>query len=245
MPLSFEQASDLQHEYEPTNQETLDVLGTITLAPVVGPTAAGKNHIMAYLAKTAGYHQAGNITTRELRRNDPANIRHQEQGEFLEAIERGSLVQFAAHMGSRALYGTAIEDYEAGRINVKDIYAHTVEDFIRYGFRHVRPVCVVAPGAEWESRLDERFAEMSPEQRAGRLDEAADSLRWIMEESPSMERVVVIGDDRYSLGNIERIQAFVEQGSPVPTEQVHLDTAEEMLRILPKLRAKFLAKVEV
>ena len=242
MTLSFEEAASSQNEYRPSNQETLGLLSTITFSPYVGPTAVGKNYLMAHLAKTIGYHPVGNMTTRQLRDNDPWNIRNKSEVEMLRDIEEGKLVQYAAHLGNRALYGTATEDYRAELINIKDIFAHSVESLTRTGFRDVRPVCLLAPPEKWEQRLDKRFKTMDQVQRSGRLDEATESIRWILEGSTSIDRVLVIGDDTYVHENVERIQAFVENSIQVAPEQIHFDTAEQMRKSLPDLRAKYLTK---
>ncbi len=239
MVMSFEEAAGSQYDYRPSDHETLRTIGTITLAPHVGPTAVGKNYLMAHLVDILGYHQVGNMTTRELRPNDPKNIRSIHQNDMLSAIEKGSLVQYAAHLGSRALYATSIEDYQAGRVNVKDIYAHTIDAFAEYGFRHVRPVCLLVSPEEWETRLDARFMTATREQRAARLEEAAESIEWILDGSPSIRRVMVISDDVNTQENVERIRSFVEQGTTVEPERVHLDTAERMLQAIPTLHMKY------
>jgi len=242
MPLTFEDAINLQDSYQPTDKEVKRQLKTVLLAPIVGPTAVGKNHLMAILAEKYGYYQAGNVVSRELRQNDPPNVHHRDESDLLKDIENGEVIQFAAFLGNRAIYATVLESYQLGQINTKDIYAHSIESFTEYGFGDVRPVGVVVTPNEWEPRLDKRFSNMDREQRASRLDEAAESIQWILEGSPHIPRVVIIGEDEYRNESIERVHAFVEKGLDVPSEQIHLDTAQQMLERLPRFREKYLKK---
>lgn len=239
MPLSFEQAVKLQDTYRPRDAETVRQLETILLAPFVGPTAVGKNYLMTQLAASRNYHQVGNLMTRELRADDPPNVEHRDEGQMLADIEHAKLVQYAAHIGSRAIYGTTIASYAPDRINVKDIFAHSIDGFMAYGFKAVRPVCVLVPAREWEPRLDERFKSLTPEQRAARLDEAEQSIQWILNGSAEVRRVMVISDEYRPSEAVQRIQAFVEEDIDTPPEQIHFDTAESMIELLPKLRKKY------
>ncbi len=243
MPLTFEEAVELQDSYRPADEGILRKLATITIAPHVGPSAVGKNYFMARLNETFGYYQAGNVVSRELRPNDPPNVRHVDERDLLEDIEKGRLVQFAAFLGNRALYATNIEDYREGQVNTKDVAAHAVDVFTTRGFKAVRPVCLLAPPEVWRDRLDKRFATLPPEQQAGRLEEAAQSIQWILEGSPSIDRVMIIGNDELLEENLERVKSFVENEEGVPPEQIHFDTAEKMLQILPELEAQYLLKV--
>lgn len=245
MPLRFEEAVDLQHTYLPEDDETIRVLSSVTLAPLVGPTAAGKNHAMKLLSSRFGYHQVGNTISRELRDNDPSNVKHMRLAAILELIDRGELVQFAALLGSRALYATTIEDYRPNTVNLKDIFAHSLPQFMNYGFRSVKPVCLLTPPEEWETRLDQRFQTLPAEQRAARLSEAAGSLTWMMSGSPGIQRVLVIANDSYVEENLERIRCFVEENEDVPPEQIHFDIAEQMLEEIPRLYQKYVKEEEL
>lgn len=242
MSLTFEEAVDFQNRYKPTDETTLKELGTITLAPIVGPTAVGKNHAMAQLTKDRGYYQAGNLISRERRANDPPNVLHKDIPELLQLIEEGKLVQFAAikGIGTSALYATGLENYQPGMVNTKDIFAHSIEGFTGYGFKHLRPVCIVVSPEKWEPRLDQRFKSLDDNQIQTRLEEAEQSIEWILEGSPEIRRVVTIGDDEHNKENTERIEAFVENNQDVPLEQAHYDIADLMKQSLPRLRKKYI-----
>ncbi len=236
MSLSIEQAADLERSYKPHDPQTLQRLAQASLAPFVGPTAVGKNYAM----RQSGYYQVGGITTRPLRANDPENLRHVSLREALTAIEEGSLVQFAVSLKTDTIYATSPDDYTVGNINTKDIFARSIENFYQYGFKGVRPVAAVVRPLIWKTRLDTRFKNLPYSEVDARLDEAQESLEWILGDSRQTgEKVVIIADDEHASDNARRISAFVEGGESVDPDWLHIDTAEQMLQKIPSLRRRY------
>lgn len=236
MPLTFESALSLQEIYRPTDEEVLRRLGTISLVTFCGPTGAGKNHTI----ELAGYPLAGTVTTREPRSSDQGYI-YLSMDEMLARIEKGEVVQYGANEHIRVIYGSVIENYHEGSLNAMDVLTSIAGSLRSLGYQAVHNVGIVAPPREWEERLDVRFANISPAEISGRLQEAETALRIFIDSSwhTDPDRLLIVSTADLDNQNKLSIADFVTNGTAEP-QPLAFEVATDMLAALPALRNKYL-----
>lgn len=231
--LTFEQADQLQEHYRASDEETLRLIGGVTVAAFVGPTAAGKNFYMERL----DYPQAGTLTNRGPRKSD-INYRYLATGEMLGLAEQGKLVQYAAVQPDR-LYGSDALCYKPG-VNVMDVTSVAAETLYFQGFGAVRPIGVLAREGDWRRRLDVRFKDMDSDQIESRLDEAEESIDAIT-HSWGDERLVIVTSERLQAANLKDIGNYIETGE-ARKRALTKKVGHDLLSVLPDIRDYYLKK---
>lgn len=237
MIATIAEAMEYEPFYRPHDVETLRTIGSVTLAPFVGPTGVGKNFNM----NLAEYPQAGTITTREPRPSDH-NYRYFTEDEMIAAINKGLLVQYGVYGPHGPLYGSDKDDYTAHSTTVSDMTHDSVEALYCQGFKDIRPIGILAPPNDWEPRLDELFATLSPVKIEIRLAQAADSVQALIESYlPANDRLVIESAPANSEKNRKSILEFINTGYTTDDQNTALaDTAQSMLEFIPQLKKKYL-----
>ncbi|PLS81440.1 hypothetical protein CYG49_02150 [Candidatus Saccharibacteria bacterium] len=237
MPLTFEQAVEIQPTYRPKDPEVLRALADISMAAFCGPTAVGKN----YLMRLAGYPIVGTVTTRAPRPSDE-NYRYVSTSQLLGEIEGGRVVQFGTNPDAQTIYASDLQAYIPNSVNAMDVFTDSVDDLSELGYKAVKPIGVVATVNDWERRLDERFTDLSPHQIRSRLIEAERALRIISQWGGRPDKLLVLSRSELDDKNKGLILDFVQEGAHDNPQDDALQTIDDMLVTIPRFTKKYLKK---
>lgn len=166
--------------YQPAHQ-VLEHIKNTDFVAVVGPTAVGKSTlIMRAAQREARLHPLVGTTTRPPRPGEQDGVdMHFQTKEVMEArAGKGGYVTLV--IGATGdLYGTAPEDYPAGKVTVLPVLSYVVAAFRTLPFRTFRTIFIVPPSFRvWHERLERRG--FSPAELAHRMREAETSLEFAL-----------------------------------------------------------------
>lgn len=237
MPLSFEQAVELQTSYTSADPQMKERLASVAFMAFVGASTVGKN---VYMDLIGGNH-VGTRTTRKLRPGERNTVSY-KLDPVLRLIELGIPVQYGAIEEFRDIYFTLENDYKPG-LNVKDVDRKVVGSLANAGFGKVLPVGLVAPGAEFEQRFMTRFGDELPDKILGRLDHAAKTTKEIVEEWCTDEsKLVLVSTPEFNVENTLLMKRFVETGSADSSEKLRaLTVGRQMLSTIQYLERHYAA----
>lgn len=231
--LSLADAKSRETSYHPSDPAVLEQLARITIVPFVGPAAAGKNFLMSQ----SGLPSTGTLTSRPERASDDKTLyRYLTNEELLAQIAAGSLVQYAVNLAAETMYATDITCYRPGAPNVMDTFSFSVEPLRRLGFAAVRPIAVLTPAEQWTAQLEERFTGQSTKFCRDRLDEAAQSIAWILHD-PS-DKLILINRRDAVTENLIAMHSYISGEKPVTAQGV-ISVAHDMLAAIPGLRQTY------
>jgi guanylate kinase len=135
-------------------------LGRITLWAFVGPTVSGKTTLMNELenrlpnefVRVVGY------TNREIRSNEIDGVDYHfiNTEQMRDMHNRGEFLQLEC-LPSGDVYGTRLDSYHEGRINMFAVAAQALANFRLYGFEKVKPLFIVPDSnLVWRERLNQQ-----------------------------------------------------------------------------------------
>jgi guanylate kinase len=177
--------------YQPA-PHVLDRLKQVDFVAVVGPTAAGKNSVMAAAAgKQPALHSVLNNTSRVPRPGERPGLDFNflTRAEMEVKIEQGGYAQVAPTILDD-LYATSPESYTTEGIAMMPVMAEAVPTFRSLPFKRQRYIYIVPPDWQtWQERIKVRA--FTPEQMEHRLKEAKESLQFALDDT---ETLFVIND---------------------------------------------------
>jgi guanylate kinase len=181
--------------YTPSD-EIIEHIKSITIVPIIGPFAVGKTTLIGEVeSRYTDFGHSQGFTTRERRQGeDPDTYRFLEENRLnlngiLNDMYERDFVQVAVHPASRVIYGSSPEDYQSP-FTMLDTLSNSMKDIKRTGFGDVKPIGLVAPFLNWQSRLDERVKQISSTEFKNRMVEAKHSLRWLLDQGPDFPWLV-------------------------------------------------------
>jgi len=169
--------------YEPSPL-ALERLEAVTFVAVVGPTAAGKTTLIRRaMQREPSLHLVLNNTSRARRPDEHEGVdyRFETREAMIKRIERGEYVQVAPTLFGD-LYATAADDYTTDGIATLPVLADAIPVFRRLPFKKMRTVYVLPPDWDtWQARI--ALHKFTPEKRASRMQEAARSLHFALDDT--------------------------------------------------------------
>ena len=179
-------------DYKP-NPGVLERLKQVDFVAVVGPTASGKSTlIQAAVRQDPRLHMVRSTTSRLPRPQEigSGELHFLSRDQMLARIEKGEYVQVAPTVLGD-LYATAPEDYYADGVSLMPVVSVAVPVFRSLPLASFRIVYVLPPDyASWQARISSHH--FTPEQLQKRLNEAAVSLRFGLDEPAC---VFLVNDD--------------------------------------------------
>lgn len=182
-------------DYKPA-PHVLDHLRQVRFVAVVGPTAAGKNTVIAATqVRAPQIHLVLNNTSRPPRPGEQEGRDYRFlTREVMEArIAKGEYAQVAPSLFGD-YYATAPEDYHANGIMAMPVLAAAVPAFRALPFKDFRTIFILPPDYEtWQARIKAHGFE--PEALRKRLIEAESSLVFALESKQDERTHLVINQD--------------------------------------------------
>lgn len=169
--------------YRPS-PDVLKRLEHVTLAAVVGPTAAGKTVLIREaVRRDPSLHLVLNNTSRAPRpdEQDGVDYRFETRARMEERMARHEFVQVAPNLFGD-IYATAAEDYPTGGVCLMPVLADAMPTFRALPFKTVRCIFVLPPDWEtWQTRIKEH--QFNADKLMQRLNEAKRSLRYAQDDN--------------------------------------------------------------
>lgn len=239
--ISLEQAAQQENHYT-CAPGVRRVMANIAMTAFVGPTAVGKN----YLMERCGYPRVGTLTTRGQRPDDPDDYRYIPLAVMLAKIEARQVVQYGASTHTGRIYASEIQDYDPTKPNVMDVFSSSMDTLQHQaGYGELKSVSVVTQVETWEEWLKARFESADGETILGRLDEAEESLQWIIDRGSDPFRLTVINAAADPSQALKAIDSYIRTGETDPAAQsIALEAAKDMQAAIPRLRETFTAAEE-
>ena len=177
-----------QPSYRPT-ETVLRKLRQIDFTCFVGATCMGKTTLMDALVQhdPQRYGKTRNFVTRPPRPDDDPNryyyFEHTDEGlrPIFERIATHELLQYNINPFTLHIYGSEVDGYPH-TYNLGDIFASSIDGFRQLDFGTLRVCSVLTEPEIWRTRFEARFPTGHP-QRQARLQEAAASLAWSLEQA--------------------------------------------------------------
>lgn len=185
------EARDRQEQYQ-ANEDERRHLGNISLVSTIGITQAGKTTVAANAEELAPeiIHPVKTTTSRPPKPGEPLDamdfIEHQDGpvSEFLDDVDKGKLAQFVI-LRTGFIYATYPGDYEQGKYNLMPTVSSTVDYLSGVGFGVYRQIVVTPDINHWQRSF--ASADYSPQETIKRLEEAAQSLSWSLENKDRVQ----------------------------------------------------------
>lgn len=230
------EAARLQTTYMPNATVTAQ-LKEKNLVMFVGPASVGKSFLMnRIMERDVDFGRVSVFTTREARPDDEPgmfrNLPHDDANVtmLLDKIQRGEVVQYAIHPTSGRFYGSEITDY--GRaFNMLATLSGIVNTLRQLPFQTTHVIGLAVDPDVWLQRFYQRYPEPSDE-RTKRLQEAAQSLQWLLDPAHIQEINWV---DNTSSNEADAVQAVINAVKfNKRTDPATLRIAHSMLERLQK-----------
>jgi guanylate kinase len=214
------QLPELVKNYKPAT-DVASHIKNLDLLMVVGPSGSGKTAIINRLhLKYIVSH-----TTRDLRADEKEGIDYyfrQDYDQIINEIKEGRFVQVAVDSGGD-LKATRDDAYPDSGIAVMAVIASVVPGYRQLGFRKTISVFITPPSfEEWMQRLD--VHELSAEQQALRLAEAARSLEFALNDK---DVHLILNDD--IIEAVNQVKNVLEGNIDQERENEARSIAEELL----------------
>lgn len=218
------------------SEEIRKALQDITLVGIVSPSTTGKNMLVDTALDThKTWHYVPSVTTRPKQSRDtPGSYReyipHDKNGlaKIYDDVKSGKLLQFAMHPVTNHIMATYLSDY-SGEVNLKDLYATSVDSFRKLGFGKLVIVSLVTPYDLWKPRFDARFP-IGDADRDKRLLEALSSSAWSQEQAEVADHFYLVNDSTPAIAS-EKLTAIIHDGVIVdPTGDIVVDEFLERLK---------------
>jgi ribose 1,5-bisphosphokinase PhnN len=223
-------------QHQQPSEHMRQMLRDITLVGIVAPSASGKNMLIDTMLDThKSWHYVPSVTTRPKQERDTpgsyrAYIPHDDSGiaAIYNDVVSGRLLQFAMHPLTNHIMATYLADY-SGAVNLKDLYASSVDSFRKLGFGRLVVVSLVTPYDLWKPRFDARFP-VNDTDRAKRLAEAASSTNWSQKQANATDHLYLVNDGTPVQAS-EKMTAIIEQQATIdPHAQKMAQEFEAALR---------------
>jgi guanylate kinase len=153
------------------------------LALIVGPAAIGKSTLMRRVVELDDdFGVVSGFTSRPPRLNDEGGRYRYISADDVEAvIASPETIQYAVHPTTGFVYGTQLQDY-AAQYNLLDTLSSVADQLRTLPFRKTTIISLTAPSADWQEWFFARYPSASVERRK-RLEEAAQSIRWSLNQT--------------------------------------------------------------
>jgi guanylate kinase len=170
-------------DYTPAGH-ALDRLRQVDFIAVVGPTAVGKDTVMAAAANVcSALHKVVSDTCRLPRSDERSGVDYmfRTKAEMLECIANGEYVQVAPTVLGD-LYATHAQNYPVEGIGMMAVWADAMPVFRVLPFKRIRCFYILPPSWEvWQERLQSRT--FTSKQLQMRMNEAKRSLAFALNDS--------------------------------------------------------------
>jgi guanylate kinase len=202
--------------------DVLKRLENVTLAAIVGPTAAGKTVLIREaIRRDPDLHTVLNNTSRDPRpdEQDGVDYRFETRARMEERIARHEFVQVAPNLFGD-IYATAAEDYPVDGVCLMPVLADAMPTFRALPFKVVRCVFVLPPDWEtWQERIKKH--QFNADKLMQRLSEAKHSLQYALDDNDT--QFVICREVADSVGD------FIAQvyGRPM-SEQLEADQQKSL-----------------
>jgi guanylate kinase len=169
--------------YRPS-PDVLKRLENVTLAAIVGPTAAGKTVLIREaIRRDPNLHTVLNNTSRDPRPDEQEGVdyRFETRARMEERIARREFVQVAPNLFGD-IYATAAEDYLTDGVCLMSILADAMPIFRALPFKVVRSVFILPPDWDtWQERIHKH--QFNADKLMQRLAEAQHSLQYALDDN--------------------------------------------------------------
>lgn len=198
--------------YEP-NESVKSVLSNKSLIMIVGPSAVGKSYIIDRLVMEGRHFgKVRSFSTREPRPDDVPStmqsIPDSDVDDLIDRIKSGDVVSYMTFSATQHIYGTFADSYPA-QYNLMPTMARSVATYQKLPFKQTTVVGVVTSPDNWKKWFNERsFA--SESERIGRLEEAYESVQWILDHP---EVSIVVNHSDNILETTDMIADIVHRGT--------------------------------
>ena len=159
----------------------------ITLVSLVGPSAVGKTTLMRLAAELdPDFGRIVSFTTRKRREGEGKDtykyIPHTSAtlSQVLRQVTGRELVQFVVHPTGH-LYGSYSTAYNKPYMML-DTLPSAFGLLSKLPFREIKKVALVADPNEWRERFDEHLPHANRGERAKRLREGVQNIRWSLDQ---------------------------------------------------------------
>ena len=201
--------------YQPSDA-ALASLHDVTLAAVVGVSAAGKTTLIEQLcAADSSVHMLVGTTTRVPRPQEiPERDYHFLSVEQAQASVRAGDFLTITPSPNGDLYATSPDAYAHNGLTIMALWASGVPLFRALPFAAMRVVVVVPPSfEEWQRRLN--LHDLTDEQHAARMSEARESLAFAAGDSTA---ICIMNDDLARVTPLFRAAVFGESNDLLARE---------------------------
>ncbi len=207
---------------------------TEVLASLVAVTGAGKSFLIPHIMRLGGvdFSEAGNISSRKKRVDDPANFRGSQSKEnLLERIRRQELVNYMIHP-SGEIYASDAQSYTTRYVTLPTLTTALPQLQNSGCFNRIIPVGIVVDGETWDNeRLGENRHSLA------RMQEALTCIAWLRahihqipilenktgkEEETAQKIIDITLDPSHPrpLDNLERIEFLLNELAAVASRHV-------------------------
>lgn len=175
------------------SEATTDYAASLKVAGLLGPVGIGKSTLMDKLVTEDPdkFVVSGNRTSRDPRDSDGPRYHYynldnpDDRDEVMHGISDGDFLQVISHPATKEIYGSTRADYDQQKVNLNDIVPGEFYKLRRAElFGDLQGVYLVAPSFDvWQSRLHKQARTFRPNEYAGRMKEAHDSLTRCLDDS--------------------------------------------------------------
>jgi guanylate kinase len=214
------QLPELVRSYAPAT-DVANHIKNLDVLMVIGPSGVGKTAVINRL----NLKYIISDTTRHPRPDEQEGVDYffrQDYDKIVEEMKSGRFVQVAVDSGGD-LKATRDRAYPDSGIAVVAVIASVVPSYRQLGFRKSISVFITPPSfEEWMQRLD--VHELSAEQQALRLTEAASSLEFALNDK---ETHLILNDD--IIEAVNQVKNVLEGNIDQARESQARSIAEELL----------------
>lgn len=182
--MNLEDARIQQSTYH-ANDAVQEVIRQLDVVAVVGITQAGKSALINELMRLypTDFHSVRSYTTRPKRphETDDAMFFVSNIDQELTDISAGNYVQYTVHPTKGDLYGTKLDSYEQGKINLAPMLSSVIANLENIGFGTFRTLALIPEVDGWKHAF--ATAEFGPGEHIKRLEEAKNSLLWCLDHA--------------------------------------------------------------
>jgi guanylate kinase len=159
-------------------------LATKTLVMIVGPSAIGKSTIMEEVVRlNPDFSYVRSFTTRKKRPGEKSHYKFMDRDTVIDIHQKRQTVTYFEHPTTHDIYGTTVESYPSS-YNLLDTLSGAVQGYRDLPFKRTVTISLTAPSDEWQKWFLSRYPESSDE-ATKRLDEAALSINWSLQDADS------------------------------------------------------------
>lgn len=223
-------------DYTPSDEVLAD-LNYVTLVPIIGPTAVGKNTLINTVADNhTEFSRAVSFTTRDKRtgetNDDYLFLPHDEATiqQIINEAKGGRYVQIVVHPTTGYVYGTSADAYSTEFVML-DAVTTALPSLHKLPFKNIVNVALTCEPKEWQVRFDARESTSSDDDKK-RIQEGIDNLNWCLDRKDNL--LWLDGTRRNVADTADKLVSLVKDGAS--PDQKARKTGEQLLYFLNDYR---------